>query len=283
MDSRLRTAAEFAGKTSANKIALIGAPGVGKTTFAAWAPDALIIPSAGQGSGISKLAEAGTIPATTTWTGELESDCEREWRKLTAMLCNLADKSPSPFKTIAIDCFDEGGAVHLAYLDYARKEFNGEMGEKGFMSYQKGYIGAVETIEQITLGPLEKLVEAGVDVILIMHANHTTFKNPEGLDYGVIRPNLNEKNAWASIKRWADVVMYMDYETAVIGDDGPGGKAPKKGKAVVGNRVLRCARTAACDAKNRIGLPDTIVLPEDYSLTYKAFKDAIGTKNKGEA
>jgi hypothetical protein len=89
-------------------------------------------------------------------------------------------------------------------------------------------------------------------VLALCHSKIAPFKNPEGPDYDRFTPDLHPKT-WGLTHRWADYVLFLNFETHV-----DAGRSPRpKGKGGT-RRVLYTARTAAFDAKNRHGLPEQI-------------------------
>ena len=73
----------------------------------------------------------------------------------------------------------------------------------------------------------------------------------------------------------ADVVLFGNFQTIV----------DKQGKAAGGeNRILCCSRTAAYDAKNRVGLPDVLDMGGSPQEAWRAFAAALvaGKQTKEE-
>ena len=271
-------------KPSADKIIAVGDSGVCKTTFGAWAPKPLYLSALGEGSGIRKLAEAKRIPEDVAWFPEITDKNQAQgdgWNTLIRTLAGLINEKHD-FKTIVFDCFDDEGFLNLAYHHHDRECYDGNMGvgKNGFMNFQNGYSTCLEEIKRVTHGAMNMLVAQGIDVILLMHATTTNFKNPDGCDYHRHTPNVNQKHVWPLLRGWADMVLYFGYESAAVGGDDDGRGA----KGVGGDRrVIHCTHSATHDAKNRHGLPSQIVLPEDYTKVYSTFADALKQNNKPKA
>lgn len=271
LSSLFRTAKNA--ERTANKIILHAHAGKGKTTLFAYAPDVLFIPAEGEGTGIQKLAEAGLIPDTVRWLPEIKDSkpgVHDAWMQLLTTVHALA-KEDHGIKTVVFDCADDGGFLEAAYLHHCDKEYGGDMGPSGFMNFQNGYITVLPEIRRLTHKLLSRLVERGIDVVLLAHSTVGTYKNPSGADYTRHHPLINQKSVWPMLDAWADMVLYLDTSTTVT-SAGDG----KKGKAKGGSRrVLHCEHRATIEAKNRHGLPAQLTLPEDPSEAYAAFQAAL--------
>jgi hypothetical protein len=270
----IRTAANVA--TTPNKIVIVGEAGAGKTTLAAHMPNPLFISAKGEGSGLTKLAEAKTIPSTVAYLPEISlTNTEQHdgWSVLVETLRGLLTEKHE-YKTIIFDCFDDEGFLGFAYQHHADDKYKGDMGPAGFMNYQNGYSTALSEVRRVTHGACNALIAKGMDVVMLMHATTSPYRNPDGDDYQRHCPLVNQKYVWPLIRGWADMVLYATYQTTVV--EGP---QEGKGKAVGGRtRVLHTSHAATHDAKNRHGLPETILLPDDPALSYATLAKAMNTK-----
>lgn len=272
-DDEVRSA-ENAPKT-ANKYVMHGTPGVGKTTFWANAPNVLFIPAMGEESGISKLATAGLVPATVKWLREWRRDSAEKkgvgWTALLSKLSQLAKEEHS-YTTIVLDCADDEGFLSYAYNHHGEQEYGGDMGDAGFMSFQKGYTTVNSEIKRLTHGVLQRLVNKGIDVVLLMHSTVGTYKNPSGLDYTRHIPLAQQKTVWPMVQAWADIILFLDSSTTIVEPASGKGKGKAKGGA---RRILYCENRATHEAKNRHGLPASLALPEDESMGYATLMAAM--------
>jgi hypothetical protein len=90
------------------------------------------------------------------------------------------------------------------------------------------------------------------------------FKNPEGDDFDRYEMKLHPR-AGGMLREWCDAVLFANYEVLTV-------KETEKSKAkgvTTDKRIMHTRRTAAFDAKNRYGLPDTL------DLDYAAFVEAV--------
>ena len=258
---------------TANKIVMHAVAGAGKTSFFAHAPDVLFIPCHGEESGIRKLAEAKLIPETVKWVPEIKStpDTSDGWMKLLTFIHEHLVKGKHPFKTIVFDCADDDGFLDMAYRHHCNEEYEGDMGPAGFMSFQNGYQTVLPEIKRLTHRLLQRLVDDGIDVVLLMHSQVGNYKNPDGADYTRHLPLVNQRAVWPMIEGWADMVLFMAPQTSVkVSDGGDRGKGKGGSK-----RVLYCEHRATHEAKNRHGLPASLLLPDNPADAYAAFQAAL--------
>jgi hypothetical protein len=110
----------------------------------------------------------------------------------------------------------------------------------------------------VFLADLERLQrERRMHVILLAHSFIKKFANPEGDDFDRYILKLNEKAA-ALVREWCKGVYFANYETFAVSD-----KQRRVRGVSTGARILHTQRTAAYDAKDRYGLPETLPLSWD--------------------
>lgn len=110
-------------------------------------------------------------------------------------------------------------------------------------------------------------------VIMLAHSTIRTVNNPGGLNYDQNVLQLSKKTD-ALVKQWSDCLLFGSYETYVKTET----EKDTKGKAVQGKRVIYTKESAAWEAKNRFGLPDKIILPDNCLGFNEVFKH-VGVKN----
>lgn len=233
------------------KIVVYGVESVGKTTFAANAPDALII-DLEQGS---TNIDANRIEGINDYEGLINALRE-------------IYKESVDYKTIVIDSIE---MVEKFCQEKITKDADVDSIEKVGGGYGKGYTASSELFFKV-LGALNALWQKGYHIIVIGHAEIKTYINPEGTDYDRFKLRLDKRNE-PVIKEWAEANLFMNFETFVEKDQG--GFQKEKGKArSLGRRCLYTVRQAAYDAKNRYGLPDKILVGKDdpFNSFWKEFK-----------
>jgi hypothetical protein len=219
-----------------------GLPGTGKTSLGAAAPKPIFLLSRGEG-GLLTLIDAGLIPPTPHFP-VIDS-----FPALLGAIDALRVESHD-YRTLVLDTLN--GFERLCHEHVCRRDFGGNRGRDGFLAFMVGYEHALDDWLQL-LDALDRLrEERRIGILALCHCKISTYKNPEGLDYDRFTPDLHAKT-WGLTHRWADYVLFLNYETHV--DAGKSAKAKGKGGT---RRVLHTERTAAFDAKNRHGLMDRI-------------------------
>lgn len=253
------------GNNLPNRIILHSVEGFGKTSFGAQIPNVIFGQTRGE-TGLETLIDAGQLPETPHFPAA------ETWGDLLNIITFLTNEEHD-FKAFALDVLN--GAERLCHEAVCDREFGGEWGEKGFASYQKGYDVAVTDWLDF-LARLDKLrAQRRMSILLLCHTKVTTFKNPEGADFDRYQPDMHHKT-WAATHKWADAVLFGNFYTYVAGgSDGETKKAAKgKGKGT-SDRLLYTQRTAAYDAKNRLGLEEEINLGTTPAEGWANFKAAI--------
>lgn len=245
------------GKISrAQKIVLYGPEGIGKTTFAASAPDPLFIDTE---KGTAHLDVKRIDPAPDSWSMLLRYVKEV-----------IAD--PGVCSTLVIDTADWAERLCVDHV----------LMEKDIKSiedpgYGKGYTYIKEEFGRL-LDLLSDLVDAGVNVLVTAHAQIRKFEQPDELGaYDRWELKLSRQCS-PLLKEWADLLLFANYKTIVVKPDKrEGGHAKAQG----GKRVMYTAHTPAWDAKNRCGLAEE--LPLDFSAIAHAVPDMHAGAAKAEA
>ena len=232
------------------RLLIHGTDGCGKTTFGADAPGAIFLPSE-DGSGFLDVAR---FPAPSDWQDHLD-----------AIDALVGD--PGEFRTLVWDSLDHSEAM---LHDYLCKEHGVKVVEDIGGGYGK-WVNVVTDAWRVALSRLERLQrERGLNVVLIAHSQIKNFANPEGPDFNRYQVKLADKSA-AVVREWCHTVAFAQYEQF-----GEKDARTKKVKGVsTGARIMHFQRSAAFDAKDRTGLPDTL------PLSWEAFAEATrsGTSN----
>lgn len=238
---------------SAQKIALYGTEGIGKSTFASCFPDPLFIDTEGS----TKLLDVSRFPRPSSWT------------MLQAQVQQVRG-TPGCCKTLVIDTAD--WAEHLCIEHICTKAKVDGLESFG---YGKGYTYLEEEFGRF-LNLLEEVITRNIHVVLTAHAKISRFEQPDEVgSYDRWEMKLQKKTT-PLVKEWADAVLFANYKTYVINVDNQGTQKGKN-KAQGGARVLYTIHHSCWDAKNRYGLPDEV--PFDYaSIAAHIAADLQGTK-----
>lgn len=225
-------------------VLLYGTEGVGKSSWAASAPEPIFLDLEG---GTDRL-DVARFPKPESWEDVLYAIQE------------LTVGGEHSYRTLVVDTLDALEPLCWAHVCQLAKQPDIEA-----FGYGKGYIAALDQWRLFTAA-LERLIrQRGMGVILIAHSWIRPFKNPEGDDFDRYELKLHLK-AGGFLKEWSEAVLFARYETFASKD----AKTKRVRGVSSGDRVMHTVRTAAYDAKNRYFLPERMPL-----LDWQAFADAI--------
>lgn len=220
-----------------------GDAGVGKSTFGANAPKALVV---GPEDGTAEIPVEGRLTPTT-------------WEDTLAVVDQLLTEE-HPYRSLVLDSADWLEPLCWAKVCAAA----GKSSIESF-GYGKGYQEALGEW-RILLSRLQALRQMKrMNIIIIAHSVLKTFKNPDANqgDYDRYQLKLNEKAA-GLLKEWAKAVLFLNYARATV--------EVKEGRFKgldTGKRMIYTRMTAAYDAKNRLWLP------AELPLSWHAFAQAV--------
>jgi hypothetical protein len=227
---------------SAPRVLVYGIEGIGKSTFAAGAPDPIFI-----------LTEDGL--------GSLDV----EHFPIAQSLDNVMDAigalyaEDHPYKTVVLDSLDWLEAI-------IHREMEAKHDAKD-LAYGKGAMIAAQQWRDVLDGLNALRNDKQMTVILLAHNTIKRFDSPEVEPFDRYQPKLQERSS-AVVREWADAVMFANYKTIVKKDDVGFNKTVVRGISS-GERMLYTTERPAYMAKNRYSLPDII------PMTWEAFANAI--------
>lgn len=241
------------------RISLYGTDKIGKTTFAANAPNPIFI-QAEDGQGILDLTR---FPTAESWDDILEA------------LVTLYQEEHE-FQTVVIDSTDWAESLCLESICLENNVTGIEM-----IPYGKGYKLAREKFARMFRYLDALWLDRHMNIILVSHCQVKRFDDPNAPEpYDRYLLKLDEQNS-AKSREWADILGFASYDTAIktVGE----GMSQTKRAVSYGKRFLHLERTAAFDAGNRYGLPAK--LPLDWNALYDAYQKCItkAEANKAEA
>lgn len=234
------------------RICVYGPGGIGKSTFAAQAPNPIFIPIE---EGTDEI-ETNRFPQPDNW--EEVKD---------ALRILLKDKHE--YQTLVIDTLD--ALEQLIWVEVCRKYNKSTIEE---FDYFKGHAHATKWWREL-LKILDVLRDKrGMNTILLAHSQVKKLKNPGGADYDKYQLPLY-KEAAAEVRHWCDALLFANFETFVT-------KLNGKLQGVGGEtRLLHAENRPAFDAKNRYGLPAVFAL--DYNEFELGRKMGPGAPGKYKA
>ena len=224
------------------RICLYAVEGIGKTTWASKFPGAVFI---------------------DTEDGSLQLDVARfpkpeTWRELLEMI-DAVISGEVPCQTLVIDTVDRAeellttAIINDAGVDTIEKVNGG---------YGKGWTLLSERFIKEFLFRLDKVINKGINVVLIAHAAMRKVESPDEPPYDHWEMKLSKKTA-PKVKEWTDILLFANYRIMVIEENG---RNKARGKA---QRKMFANHHPTYDAKNRFGLPD------EMELSYEPLKPII--------
>lgn len=244
-----------AGRKLPARILCYAVEGWGKTSFGAQFPAPVFLMDHNE-TGLETLIDAGRLPEVSHFP-PVDS-----WEAVLATLQALTT-GEHEYKTLVVDTL--GGIERLCHEHVCQRDYQGVWGDKGFMSFHKGFETA-KTDWRVFLAALDVLRETrGIRIVCLAHARTAPFRNPEGEDYDRYQADMHAKT-WGLTHGWADMVLFGNYVTA-IDEDGKGRGGTQ--------RIMRTERSAAYDAKNRHGLAPMIDLGQGVAQAYDRFCKAM--------
>ncbi len=226
---------------------LYGVEGIGKSTFAAEAPEPIFL---GAEDGTHHL-DIVRFPQPERW-----DDVREALRLLT--------HEKHDRKTFVIDTLD--WMEPLVWADLCARAQKASIEDFG---YGKGYVAALDEWRKF-LAAVERLWNTtGMEIVFLAHAAVKQFRNPEGDDFDRYQLKIHGSAA-GLVKEWCDAVLFANWQTFASKDE-----RTKRVKGVsTGARMVYTTRTAAYDAKNRYDLPEE--LPLDWNEYRNAVRNPVG-------
>ncbi|MFW2480003.1 MAG: ATP-binding protein [Lentimonas sp.] len=231
---------------------VFGSAGVGKTTFAAAAPNPVFLQTeAGEGA-----LELSAFPLIKTYDELIEA--------ITALIEHEHD-----YETLVLDSLD-----HLEPLIW-RKVCLVE-GKKSIeeFGYGKGYVFALDYWREFLAAISSLRHHKNMSLILLAHTHIRAYNSPDTESYDRYEIKLHAK-ASGLIQESVDSVLFAKHKIITKKEDKGFNQTRVRGIST-GERVLCTTETPGYIAKNRYGLPDEI------DLTWAAFEQAITTATSKE-
>lgn len=213
------------------RICMYAVEGCGKTTWASQFPDALFIDT-----------EEGSYQLDVARFPKPES-----WHELLQMVDAVAD-GEIKCGTLVIDTIDRAEELLIKSM----LEESGKTSIEDY-GYGKGYTMLLEKFTKELLYRLDRVITAGVNVVLIAHAAMRKVESPDEPPYDHWEMSLSRKIA-PKVKEWTDILLFANYRIMVVEENG---RNKARGKA---RRMMYANHHPTYDAKNRFGLPDEMEL-----------------------
>jgi AAA domain len=215
-------------------ILIYGPEKVGKSTFAAGAPNPIFI---GPEKGTSEL-DVSRYPESLIWHDLIES------------IDDLI-KSEHDYKTLVVDSLD--WCEPMLFRDIIKADAKAKNIETALGGYGKGYVEATRRFVEEFFAKIDILQSVKkMHVIFIAHAEITNFSDPYlQTSYSKYDLKLHKRTA-SKFKEYVDAVLFAQYESFAKEND-EGVKTHSTGE-----RVLYTEHQPTFNAGNRYGLPHVI-------------------------
>jgi len=218
----------------AQRVCIYGVESVGKTTFAANAPEPVFLD-----------VEGGThhIEAARVEINSYEA--------LRGALAELVAGGHG-FKSVVIDSADWTEKLLIEdLLSTSKKQSIEDWG------YGKGWVQVAERFARLLTG-CDRLIDQGINVFFIAHSQVKRVEPPDQMAaYDRYELKLS-KQCSPLLKEWADELWFAQFKTKVV--ESESGRMKGKGGK---ERVIYTTHSAAYDAKTRAGLPEELPLVWD--------------------
>lgn len=228
----------------APKIVIAGPGKIGKTTFAASAPNAVGI-----------LTEDGA-DAVDASAFPLASSLQEVYQAIGTLL-----KEQHDFNTVFIDSLDWMEPLVHAHVCEQNKWASIEA-----PGYGKGYLAAADEWRTLLNGLEELRQRRNMAVILIAHDKIKRFESPLHDGYDQYTLKLHDRAA-ALVQEWADVIGWANYRIVTTQSDAGYGNKETKARTT-GDRILHVEPHPAHMGGNRFGL-------KNMPLSWEAFAAAL--------
>jgi hypothetical protein len=226
------------------RIMLYGVHGIGKSSFAASAPNAVFLPTE---DGVSDI-DCESFPLAETF------------EQFDGYLQELAGEEHDR-QTLVIDTLD-----WLERLIWGAVEAEHEVNSIEDIGYAKGYTFALKQWRHV-LRALDWLRDnKGMTCLLLAHAKIEKFQPPDNDPFDRYSPKMH-KLASAIVQEWCDEVMFANYRVFTK-TQGEGFDKRTQGVGS-GERIVHTSERPSHLAKNRANLPETL------PLSWQEYEQAI--------
>jgi len=233
------------------RLIVLGVEKIGKSSFAAGAPNPVILPIRGE-EGVDAL-DCAKFPVADSYDDVVEA---------VKTLCT----EEHDFKTFVID---STSTLESIVWESVCKESDVKTIEEACGGYGKGF-GAAVIKWQYLLQGLDALREQGMTIILIGHVKTTTFNDPLTESYTKYAWDINMKAA-ACMQRWADATLFCNIRVTTKEQDSGFNKTDIRAKAVGGRYLFtQSSPSYPAGGRGRYGQ-----LPEKVELNWQAYMAAL--------
>ena len=226
-------------KRRARRTLLYGVHGVGKSQWAAGAPDVCFL---NMEDGIDDIDCAST-------------DLIASHDELMESLRHFHSQ-PHDFKYLAIDTIDWlEKVIHKEVAKEAGKQHIADIG------YGAGFKTAMAKWDKVLFALDCVRKEHDIGIILLAHCDIKRFESPEQESYDRYQPALHPL-ASAALQEWCDEVLFASYRVFTRKEE-QGFNKERNIAVGDGERYIRTQESPAVLAKNRLDLPTELAMPRE--------------------
>ena len=237
------------------RIVVYGTHGIGKSTFAAAAPNPVFILTE---EGLDAIS-ATAFPVCSSFEEILEA------------IGALANEDHD-FESVILDSAD-----WAEQLIHKRVAQDNNVKSIDAIGYGRGYKAAADYWRQLLDGLDHLRNEKGMQVIVLAHSQVRRFDDPLADPYDRYQLDLHHGSA-SLVSEWCDIMMFANQQyTTVKADVGFNQKVTRAVGS--GNRVLYTQERPGWQAKSRWAIPDT--LPLDYQKFAESLSTAMNEVSGG--
>lgn len=230
------------------RVIIYGPRGVGKTTFAASAPGAILLPIE---DGLGSLTDVAAFPLLKTYADVCEA---------IGALANEAHE----YQTVVVDSID-----WLEPIIWAETCARHEWDSVESPGYGKGYVEADAVWREFLDGLLYLRAEKHMAVVLVAHEEIKQFAAPDTDPYDRYQIKLHKRGA-ALVEEWSDAILFANYKVHTTEADAGFNKKIRRGMST-GERLIYTEERPSHRAKNRYRLP------YELPLSWPAFEAALAS------
>jgi len=232
-------------------LGIIGDPGVGKTTFAADAPNVVMI-----------MTEQGAdgVPVRRL---PVRGKCET-WAEVLAAVDHVI-ANPDGVDWLALDTLSQ--ACELAATHVCERDYNGnwspKKGTECYLSFRQGAETTKKEVQGL-LARLDELRDLGIGIMLLCHTGLARQANALGNDFMSFVGRM-EKQSWDAVISWCDQVGHACRDERVIQRQG---ETKYKAVAISSERWLVFDDGPGRETKSRAGYD----MPARIGLSFNEYQ-----------
>ena len=244
------------------RVVVTGHPGSGKTTFAASAPNPVVM-AVEEGLGL---------------TGATSLPTPKSFEDVIAQLIELA-REEHDFKTLVVDAIDGiEPMIFEVIVAGAKPTKTGPIKSVAEIGFNKGYVEADGHWVRFFKALDYLRAEREMNIVVISHVKTEHYDDPTLGSYIRFEPNLHKRTV-PFLTKWSDVIGYLDIERVITekGDD----RRSITTAMASSTRFLHVSDQGPFIAKNRYGIEKPLEIPAKDG--WSVLRNAVGAAFEAQA